>query len=294
MAHIIQRLRGGDSIDDAIRSMKKHFFDYHQLAPFEKQWAKQAFPFYSWSRKNIPYQLEMLVRRPDRIARFHGTLQAWESSEETPPEERYINSWMKRNFSVRVRRNTRGEDEYFAFRNWLPLVDISEIFHGLEWMTQNMTPWVRVPIEQLANENFFTDRNIDHLNNLLMGERTRYLTGKGIPGFKGWRGVGVPNRVSHILKSIRLSNTLHQLLDNPQELSFTAQLGRLLAGRVYPLDVGRSQWQFIKDLEAMELSTRKAMRSAMHAGDSPAIGRLLEQHLKQRKKYFAERGIDAG
>jgi hypothetical protein len=285
MAHVLQRLRAGDSMDDAVRSMKKHFFDYHQLTPMERQ-IREALPFYAWSRKNIPYQLEMLVRRPDRIARFHDALQTWEGSEQVPPEEKYMNEWMKKNFSVRIRKNRNGKYEYFAFKNWLPLIDIAELFHSLEWLTQNLTPWARVPIELMSNYNWFTDRKIDHLNSLAYGERTRY----GTLG-KRFRGVAVPNKVAHVINSVRLTNTLHQVLDNPQELDFMSQLLRVVAGRTYPLDAGRSAYQWRRQIEDLERSARQAARSAIHAGNEEDVNRIVETYLKQREAAFRSRGM---
>jgi len=289
MAHLLGRLRQGDPMMDAIRSTKKHFFDYHQLSPMERTWAREAIPFYGWSRKNIPYQLEMLIKRPDRIARFHGGLQAWEGSEEVPSEEKYLNNWMKKNFSVRIRRNKSGQHEYFAFKNWLPIADIQDIFHGWEWLTQGLTPWARVPIEQMMNLNWFTGRKIDHLNNIIKGERTRFGTGKGVG--LSWKGAAVPNRLAHIIKSIRLSSTAHQLLDNPQEMEVVAQIMRTIAGRVYPLDSGRAAYQLRKDLDMLETSMRKSVRSAAFAGDKEATNRLVEEYLRQRKKKLKGRGF---
>ena len=293
MAHILQKLKVGETMEDAIRSMKKHFFDYHQLSPFEKQWAKQVIPFYAWSRKNIPFQLEMMVRRPDRLQRFHGGLQAWEGSEETPYDERYLNEWMRKNFSVRVRKNRNGQSEYFAFKNWLPLVDITEIFHGWEWLTQGLTPWARIPIELMTNFNWFTDRSIDHLNSVLSGERTRFGTFRGVLGEKyKLRGAALPNKLAHIIKSIRLPSTLHAILDNPQELDFYSQLGKVAMGRLYPLDVGRSQYHFAMELRNLEKQTRKAISSTMFKGeDQEAIDRLVELYLKKRKKVYTRRGM---
>jgi len=285
MAHVIQKLRTGATIDDAVRSMKKHFFDYHQLTPMERG-LRQALPFYAWSRKNIPYQLEMLVRRPDRIARFNDALQTWEGSEQTPPEEKYLNEWMKKNFSVRVRKNKAGRYEYFALKNWLPLIDISEIFNSWEWLTQNLTPWARVPIELMMNYNWFTDRRIDHLNSVLHGERTRF----GTFGNR-MHGVSVPNKLAHIIKSIRLTSTLHQLIDNPQELDFTSQLMRVTAGRTYPLDMGRSSYQLRRQLEDLEQAARQSARSAIYSGHDEDVNRIVQTYLKQREKVYKSRGM---
>ncbi len=286
MAHIIQRLKQGDKIEEAIRSSKKHFFDYSQLTPQERAIRDYGLPFYSWSRKNIPYQLEMLVRRPDRIARFNGALQGWEGTTETPDDEKFLNSWMKKNFAVRMRTRKDGVNEYFAFKNWLPLVDIAELFHMQDWAVQSLTPFARVPLEQIANQNFHTDRKIDHMNSILAGERTRFGGGLGMD-----KGVAVPNRVAHVVKSVRLFNTMHQLIDNPQELDVVSKLMRLVAGRTYPLDVGRSKYQLKKEFDTLERDSKKAIASAAYRGDKEQVSRLVETFLKKRDKKLKSRGF---
>ena len=286
MAHVIQKLREGLPIDDAVRSMKKYFFDYHQLAPFEKAWAKEAIPFYAWSRKNIPLQLEALVRRPDRIARLNSALQGWEATGHKPQEEKYINAWMLKNFPVRIRKNAKGKWEYFIFKNWLPLADIQDIFHITDWATQGLTPWARVPMELIANTNFFTDRKIDYMNDLLHGERTRYGTMWGKA-----KGVGVPNKVAHVINSFRLTNTLHGLLDNPQDLDIASQFLKNLAGRTYPLDVGRSSYQLTKELEELGTAMKRSVRAATFAHDRTAVLRLTQEYIRQRNAVLKSRGL---
>jgi len=289
MAHVIQRLREGVPVDEAIRSMKKYFFDYHQLAPFEKQWAKEAIPFYAWSRKNIPLQLESLIRRPDRIARLGSALQGWEAQGYAPPEEKILNEWMLKNFPLRIRKNKNGKYEYFIFKNWLPLADIQDLFHMSDWFVQGLTPFARIPIEQIANENFFTDRKIDYLNSVLHGERTYFGTLKGVGA--NLPGVGVPNRLAHLLKSFRLTNMLHTLIDNPQDLDIASQAMRTVAGRTYPLDVGRSQYQLLKQFEELKVNTRRAVRSAEFAGKREDALRLVQEYMRQRNKALQQRGL---
>ena len=70
-----------------------------------------------------------------------------------------------------------------------------------------------------------------------------------------------------------------------------AQIMRTVAGRVYPLDAGRSAYQLRKDLDMLERSMRKSVRSAAFAGDNEATNRLVEEYLRQRKKMLKGRGF---
>lgn len=289
MAHVLQRLREGSTIEQAVESTKKIFFDYHRLAPTER-YLRELFPFYSWTRNNLPFELEMLIRRPDRIARFHGGMQTWEGSEKAPPDEQYVSSWMRKNFPLRIKKDPRsGKWLYFAFKSWLPLADVHDAFYAMDWLTSSLTPLVKVPFELATNTSALNDRKIDEMNSLLHGERTRMLTGKGI-GIPG-KGIEVPNKVAHVIRSFRLPNTIHQLLDNPQEVGYMAQLGRLVVGRVYPLDASRGQLEFTIELEKLRESMRRSVRRAALKGAFGSVERAQNLYLKRRDKLLRERGM---
>ena len=64
LAGFIQQLeRHGDPWSAAIE-VKKHLFDYSELSKFEKKYLRRFVLFYTWMRKNIPLQIEALMRKP--------------------------------------------------------------------------------------------------------------------------------------------------------------------------------------------------------------------------------------
>lgn len=290
MAHVIQELRQGHPIYDAITTMKKYQFDYHQLSPFEKTWMKELIPFYAWSRKNIPFQLEMLVRRPDRAARFNGFLQGWQGWDANP-DEAFMSKWMQQNFPVRTRKNKQGQTEYLLFKNWLPMADINDLFHMQDWALTGLTPYAKIPLEQIANTNFLTDRKIDNMNARVRvgGAKTQIpsLSGEREPFF----GVNTPTRVTHLLKSIRIFNTLHTWVDNPQELDLASHALRAVVGRTYPLDVSRSSYELQQDLDDLNTGMRRSVKAAIFRGNDTEVTRLVEQYLKEHQATLQERGL---
>lgn len=54
--------------EKAAARVKKFNFDYQDLTHFERAGLRRAIPFYTFMRKNIPLQLEMLFTRPGRVA----------------------------------------------------------------------------------------------------------------------------------------------------------------------------------------------------------------------------------
>jgi hypothetical protein len=50
-----------DIIDYAVTDAKKWFFDYEDLTEFEKKYMKRYIPFYTWLRKNVALQLNLMM-----------------------------------------------------------------------------------------------------------------------------------------------------------------------------------------------------------------------------------------
>ena len=68
LAHFINKLEKGHTIQQAARSTKKYLFDYSELTQFEREVMKAVLPFYAWMRHNIPLQFQSLVQKPGRYA----------------------------------------------------------------------------------------------------------------------------------------------------------------------------------------------------------------------------------
>lgn len=74
-----RRLRGplfmdgimsGLSPEEAYGRVVRFHFDYTDLGQFEKRFVRRVVPFYTWTRKNLPLQIEMIARRPGTYTRY--------------------------------------------------------------------------------------------------------------------------------------------------------------------------------------------------------------------------------
>lgn len=303
MSHILNRLRKGDDLNAAIMDMKKFFYDYSDLSPFERDVMRAFIPFYTWSRKNIPFYLESLVARPWQVARFGGFLQGY-TGFDNPSQEKEVTQYLKKNFGVRVRKNAKtGMYEYFVLKNWLPLADIHDLFNIWDFARQGLTPFARVPLELAFNYNFHTHRKINRLaenvwESLATGERTTHyspLTGLppskklGFPGIK--TGIKPSAGVQHILNSFRLTQTIHNMVDNPQELSTVNRLLSLAAGRFYPLNTQKSLFEAEKDLLELEQNLMRSLRRNVFTNEPPEeMIRYMDIYNKKFKKTLKKHG----
>ncbi|RLJ01994.1 MAG: hypothetical protein DRP11_03595, partial [Candidatus Aenigmatarchaeota archaeon] len=162
LALFLHRLAKGDDIHTAARTVKKFLFDYGDLTRFEKQTMRSVIPFYTWLRKNIPLQLEQLVKQPGKFAKIKKAQHAIESLT-PPPDEKYLPDWMQeRELFVRVPQEKEGNPVYInvdlAFQDlaYLNLKDPDVI---RAWFA-NLHPALKIPFESLMNYNLFRGRNI--------------------------------------------------------------------------------------------------------------------------------------
>lgn len=244
LAMFIRRLEEGYSIPDAAMEVKKYLFDYSDLTVSERDVLRRVFPFYSWTRKNVPLQLEALVTHPARLMTVAKAKNVMESNYDGVPDERLLPDYYTQNFPIRVRYDTDTKQfQYLLLNNWLPAADIDKIFDPVTWAKNQLTPLLKEPIQQIANRDFFTNREID--------KGDEYQTLKIFN-----MNLNLPARQIHALKNIRLLNELDKYSKpGPTE----EKVGQLFTGKVYSLDEDK-QRKFLK----IEFKDRKnVLRSAL-------------------------------
>lgn len=64
-AMFIEALKNGESFEGAKEIVNRFLFDYGDLTDVEKTWFRRAIPFYTYMRKNVPLQLEMMIEMPE-------------------------------------------------------------------------------------------------------------------------------------------------------------------------------------------------------------------------------------
>jgi len=69
IAHFVGKLEAGLDVKSAANSVKKTLFDYNDLTEFERTVMKSYVPFYTWVRKNIPRQVELVATKPTYVSR---------------------------------------------------------------------------------------------------------------------------------------------------------------------------------------------------------------------------------
>jgi hypothetical protein len=220
IAHFLFKLDKGEDFMGAALSVRKYLFDYSRgLTDFEQTVMRRVFPFYAWTRFNVPLQIQALVSNPRpyvRLSEFVNTMRSVNVEGGTEYQEkaalyrgedsRFLAEYIKGNVGIPYRLAENGEPEYFLFSSWLPAADLNLLTRPLARLKDLLSPFIKTPIELLTNKDLFRDRDIEEYP----GETGRFL------------GAEVRKRNIQVLKNIRGLATLDRLLkrfDKVEDLS---------------------------------------------------------------------------
>lgn len=204
IAHFINKLRKGYSVEEAAKSVKEFLFDYDNLTSFEKNVMKRIFPFYTFTRKNIPLQIRSAFEEPGKFAKIYKGRMAVEEIAGTRDKDLpFMSEYIKESIPLKVRRTKDGDVDVFLLRNWIPAAQISELSDPISLTVSMLTPLLKFPYENWANFNNFFKSNIEKYE----GEITRFL---GQPVRK--RSVINPVRLSQIIADKGLSSGVQSVL----------------------------------------------------------------------------------
>jgi len=199
--YMVARRTNRKSVQEALASVAKYQFDYTDLTKAERS-IQRIFPFYTWTRKNLPLQVEMLLTKPGRFAAVGKFKTAVEGMQEEPLLTNLLKDYQKSGIPLKIRGGQK--QAVYDLADLLPFNELgilSEVVgpHGelqpwkpLELGMNLLSPLYKVPIEQAAGRSLFTGQSIEgrRISHLLesgfrgFGEtrRTRTFLGKGEPG----------------------------------------------------------------------------------------------------------------
>jgi len=119
----MDRILKGDSPLEAAKMVKKFHFDYGELTDFERGTMKRLMPFYSWTRKNIPLQLEMLMKAPKKYLNISKLKNAVRGG----PEGKLNPDWWKEQDVWETKFQDKDGNK-MAIAMGLPYSDLNSVF----------------------------------------------------------------------------------------------------------------------------------------------------------------------
>lgn len=205
LAHYLFQRQKGYSPSDAALSAKTALFDYNELTDFEKNVLRNIFPFYSWSRKNIPLQLKGILTEPGKYTRIAKGKEEFEEQAGTRETKlKWMPEWMQDSLPVIINRMPEGEKyKVFLLMNWLPAGDLNKLMSGDEFtkfVAGSLEPFSKEVLQQAMGKDFYLDKDIENYP----GEMTSFL------------GIPMSMKFRHQLRMWRILNTVDQI--NPGEM----------------------------------------------------------------------------
>ena len=147
----------GGSLDDALEMIYKLHFNYGGLSAIEQKFGKRFFPFYTWTRKNFPLQMELLARNPGKFNRLMSIKRNLEMNEE---KEGMVPDYFLENFNIQLPWKMGGSTTYAT-----PDLPLQDLFRfdpsregggaAMEQIFSGATPFFKTPIEYWADKKLF-------------------------------------------------------------------------------------------------------------------------------------------
>jgi len=297
LAHFLDKLKKGYTIDDAAVSVKKYLFDYSDLTPGD-EWMKRIIPFWIWMRNNIPLQIENLIKHPGKFA-YMGKLKNFieggaEKSFEYKKEEKP--DWLAERMHFRLpnKYSIGGKPTIAALQ--FPQEDITRFMDWKDLMG-SLSPAIKIPAELTFNRNLYfgndiRNRNLDYDRELQTVKTDPYLKYVGkIPiinnilnirtypdRYSGRERVEMDARIHHLYRSAlpqsRFMNEYFGKLPDPETDPVIRVMNFLGPARVYQYDPKRQEFfELMREIDRFQAIIRKLQGEQVRGGIGRGTGR---------------------
>lgn len=201
IAHFLSKRAEGYGVKEAAQSVKKYLFDYNDLTGVEKGLFKRIMPFYTWTSKNIPLQIQQFIENPGKFSKIGIAKKDIEQTVEQP-NEKYLSNYISENAPIRVRKDSEGNTQYFLLGQWLPATAaFNFLSRPLENSIGMASPVAKLPLETALNKSSFFQNTLGEYQDL-----------KSYPGQKAsYVGLDLDPRTVNALRTIRLLNEIDKV-----------------------------------------------------------------------------------
>jgi len=271
LAHYISKMEGGMTSAEAAQSVKKFLFDYSDLTAFERDVMRRLFPFYTWTRKNIPLQLQQAWEQPQKFAPLAIPMRM--RDEEDLVKLKYARPDLYERLPIEFKR-TVDTVTYIPMEGLIPAGDLAKMVRPHELLFELLTPYLRVPIEMYMNKSMYFESEIQKYP-----QETQEV----------WR-MDVPVKIKYILTSIlpqaRLISEIDKIVRKQeagkeplttQEFAFSQSLSS-----IYKVDLkelrNRALSAITKDVDTL----KKGAASAHHKGREDEVKRIRETYQQMK------------
>ena len=164
LAHFIDKTNKGFSSIDAAQSVKKYLFDYSDLTDFEKNIMKRVAPFYTFTRKNLPMELNALVESPGKFSTLTKTMR----SAGYTPGEKGVPSYLREQPSYDIGDGKRVSGGIFGLPALEPLEMLGETPGRTmeKTLSKLLSPLIKVPLETALDRSMFRGKPLSEVKSV--------------------------------------------------------------------------------------------------------------------------------
>jgi hypothetical protein len=275
----IHKLREGFSPEEAAGEVMKYLFDYGDTTRVAQKTLGRIFPFFRWTRFNLPLQVEAIAKQPGKFSSLVHAKNVTEADPENPDvEDALLAPFISDAFNIQTRRSQEDGDkaEFFILNNWIPAADLVNLVpeRAGEELVRMTTPLLKTLGEQFFNYDLFRDREIERDE----GELGEFL------------GSTMTRRKIHILRNVRFLTELDRLVsssefremmgssERPQDAGLLENLFRGLTGiKTYGVDVNLSRRIQANLRRQGERGLRSLLVGAQRRGEVDEVERLMKK-----------------
>lgn len=196
------------SFRDAGLHMKSVLYDYSNLSVFERSVLRRVFPFYAWSRQNIPRMLETMATDPMKHYRYGKWVLSWERAQlegRVIDQDSQLPDWMRH--GMLMDKDDKGNWYLKTVDGFIPTYEVLQMFHDpVDFVNDRITPFLKFPVEQLMNYSNFTKNKIEDYP----GQPARGYTLSAL-GFSRRATAGGPLGIANLVLNESAFNTAFRL-----------------------------------------------------------------------------------
>ena len=163
-------------VTSAGEAVRKVLFDPSDLTDFEKNTMKKIMPFYTFTKKNLAFQIDNLSRNGSQYSKL---LRSYDKLLEsaTGDNEENVSDWLKNNLYIPI-PSLDEDGSYRVIRASLPLGSFIDTTNDpLGTIVSSASPLIKMPFELATNTNAFTGNEIEKFEGE-MSKNIPFLTNK--------------------------------------------------------------------------------------------------------------------
>jgi hypothetical protein len=277
LAHFMDRLKKGDTLDQAAESVRRYLFDYSDLSEADKQ-VKRFVPFWTFMRKNVPLQAEMLFTEPGKVAAIaKGQNVVEKGQEEMPAATRpeYLQGQAGWQVGRQPDPEKLGGEKAFFLRpgRFLPTTQLFDAASDpAKTIVSALRPELRTPLELYFGKRAYSGAEIKegHYSDVLgapLSDPEATVVSSLVPG-----GAAIDE-----------VNKLWGMRDKPVQALATA-----VGARTYELDPNAEARWAGYNLEEQENNLLKVLRSPTSSAGMKVRAQIDLDALRRKKQSVTE------